>query len=70
MTRGSGDTIIEVSESRRRWFREDRETMGSQYQRNVKAFISSLLLLLALGRWPGRLTYRSHVVKVARLATT
>lgn len=43
-----------------RWFREDRETMGFEYQRNVKLVITSLLLLLPLGRWPGRLTYRSH----------
>ena len=67
MSSGSSDISKEISEARRRWFREDQEMMGFEYQRNVKAFISSLLLLLALGRWPGRLTYRSHGLKVPRL---
>ena len=67
MSRGSGDIPKEISGATRRWFRVDRETMGSEYQRNVKAFISSLLLLLALGRWPGRLTYHSHGLTVSRL---
>ena len=31
--------------------------MGSEYQRSAKGFISSLLLLLALGRWSGKLIF-------------